>query len=216
MKRLALFVSALVTLALGGGPSGVHAAVVSSRDVTVQFSSGPTWLSMGLGHAQNVCLNESSPPNCPVGATLYGYGGSGWLADLSSIPGATWIWVPYITGAVAPAESSEFLFAKSFSIPGTPTAGTVSVAVDDLAIITVNGTVLGEWGSITDRDKASIAANNLKSFDITPYLVSGVNVVKIQGFNGPIWFAGNCPGHCTYALNPAGVVFGGSITYSTG
>jgi hypothetical protein len=171
---------------------------------------------MGLGNVQNVCLNESYPSNCPEGATLYGYGGSGWQADLSSIPGATWIWVPYITGDVLPAENSEFIIAKSFFVPGTPTAGTLSVAVDDLAVISVNGSVVGAGGSITDRDKASYAANNLKSFDIAPYLVTGRNTVKIHVFNGPLSFPDNCLGHCTYTLNPAGVVFGGSVSYSTG
>ena len=167
---------------------------------------------MGLGQAQNVCLNEFSPLDCPDGATVYGHGGSGWLADLSPIPGATWIWVPYIAGDVSPAESSVFIVAGSFSIPGTPTGGTLSIAVDDMAVVFVNGSLVGRWGSVTEVGKASVADDILKSFDIGPNLVSGLNTLTIKIFNGPAAFAG-CAGHCTYTQNPAGVVFGGSISY---
>jgi hypothetical protein len=212
MRRVSVLFGTAAILAIVSSATVSQPASGSRTESTLSFASSPAWLSMGLGNAQNVCLNESYPANCPDGATLYGYGGSGWLADLSSIPGATWIWVPYITGEVSPAENSEFIVAKSLSIPGTPTGGTLSVAVDDMAIVFVNGSLVGTWGSITDVDKAAYAANNLKTFDISPYLVGGQNTVKIKIFNGPVVFAG-CVGHCTYAVNPAGVVFGGSVTY---
>jgi len=121
--------------------------------------------------------------------------------------------VPYITGDTLSAESSIFFVSGSFSIPGIPTGGTLSVAVDDMAVIYVNGSLVGKWGSVTELSKASMAANILNSFDIGPYLVSGVNTLTIKVLNGPASFPGNCAGNCTYAQNPAGVVFGGSIRY---
>ena len=40
----------------------------------------------------------------------------------------------------------------------------------------------------------------------------GRNVITIRAQNGSAFFSG-CPTICTYATNPAGVVFGGSLTF---
>ena len=81
---------------------------------TITIVSDATWVVSDpagnfLGSAQNVCLNASVPSNCPAGATLYGFS-AGWAANLSSIPGATWIWAPGITAETSPAFPTEFLF----------------------------------------------------------------------------------------------------------
>ena len=39
-------------------------------------------------------------------------------------------------------------------------------------------------------------------------------MVTIEAQNGPAYFSGLCS-TCTYALNPAGVVFGGTLTYTS-
>jgi hypothetical protein len=215
MKRIRAFVVLAATLAL----VGVQQAHAQTQTITLVsdtswevFNGDPaSGAATSAGFAQAVCLNASAPVNCPAGATLYGHGGTGWSADLSSIPGALWIWAPGITGATAPAELAEFFFVRKIKIKGTPTAGTILVAADDLAEIRVNGNVVGATGSTTDASLASAAASSLTSFDITPHLKKGANTITVRGQNGIGAFAG-CM-NCTYSQHPAGVVFGASITF---
>jgi uncharacterized repeat protein (TIGR01451 family) len=160
-----------------------------------------------LGFAQYVCLNANAPPNCPPGATLYGYPFSGWAIDLSRIPGAARIWAPGITGTTSPAALAQYYFVHNVDLPGAPTAGTFSLAADDFAELRVNGTVVGSRGSTTDAGLAGQASGSLgDAFDIRPFLTAGANTIVVRAQNGTF---GGC---CTYAQNPAGVVFGGSIT----
>ncbi len=178
---------------------------------TIPFVSDTTWSvsdSAGtfLGLAQNICLNDFAPSNCPPGATLYDYPYDGWTADLSSIPGATWIWAPAIDGTTSPAFPAEFFFSKVFDFPGVFTGGTTSVAVDDFAEVRVNGMFVGTTGSVTDESLAGPAHDSLATFDILPYLLPGTNVITIRAANG-FFGCGDGPYNC----NPAGVVFGGSL-----
>lgn len=215
LKRIRAFVVLAATLALVGSQQA------QAQTQTITLVSDTSWevfngdpasgAATSLGFAQTVCLKASAPLNCPAGATLYGFGGTGWSADLSSIPGAFWIWAPGITGTTAPAENAEFFFARKIQIKGAPTAGTILVAVDDLAEVRVNGNVVGSTGSTTDASLASAAASSLTSFDITPHLKEGANTITIRGQNGEGHFAG-CT-NCTYSDHPAGVVFGASITF---
>jgi hypothetical protein len=101
-----------------------------------------------LGTAAIVCLNPSSPPNCPP---------------------------------------------------------------DNFAEVQVNGSVVGSVGSVTDGTVAGQAIMQLTTFDLGGYLVEGSNVITIVGQNGPSSWAG-CPGACTYTQNPAGIIFGGTLT----
>jgi hypothetical protein len=162
-----------------------------------------------LGMAQPVCLNASSPPNCPAGAVLYGFG-NGWGLSLATIPGALWIWGPGVSPS-APADLKRFVFVHTFAV-GTSPSGTLSVAVDDAAEVRVNGSVAGVAGSVTDVRAASQASSTLTSFNLSPLLVNGTNTIAVAGQNGPSSFGG-CPGSCTYSMNPAGIVFGGTLTY---
>jgi hypothetical protein len=185
----------------------------------IVFSSGTDWEVFNadpagpgavlLGLAQNVCLNATSPVACPPGSTLYGYV-NGWAADLSTVPTATWIWADGLDGSTSPADFQEFFFSKTFFL-ASPVSGTISVAVDDFAEIRVNGVVAGMTGSITDRASAVLAQNTLAVFDITPFLIPGSNIITVRAQNGPPSYGG-CPINCTYALNPAGVVFGGRLS----
>lgn len=188
-------------------PETVAALSVEPLAVTTTtFASDPTWLPA----SQNVCLNASSPSPCPPGATLYGYSGSGWTANLSSIPGATWIWAAGITGATMPAFPAEYTFSKTFDIQGVPLGGSLSIAADDFAAVFVNGALVGTIGSTTEEGLAGAAAASLTTFDIGPFLVSGTNVITVQAANGNF----GC-GTGPYSCNPAGVVFGGSLSFQS-
>jgi PEP-CTERM motif len=184
---------------------------------TVTFVSDTTWnvtssSNTSLGFAQTVCLNSTSPASCPFGATLYGYPGSGWGANLSSIPGAAWIWAPGITGSSSPASLALYSFSNVFSLLGTPLSGTIAVSADDYAGVYVNGNFVGSVGSISDPSLSGAAQSGLTPFDLSSFLVSGSNTITIVGQNGPESFGG-CT-NCTYSQNPAGVVFGGTLTSS--
>jgi hypothetical protein len=194
----------LVTVLIGSVLGLIHPSALA--EVTkIEFTSGPSWevsdaTGAALGSAQNVCLNSSWPSNCPAGATLYGWGGGGWGANLSSIPGATWIWAPGITGSSSPAYPASYSFSKSFDLGGEVTEGFISVAVDDQAEVFINGSSVG----IASSQSA------LATFDIMPFLNSGTNVITVMAENGNF----GC-GSGPYQCNPAGVVFGGSITFDS-
>jgi hypothetical protein len=162
-----------------------------------------------LGNAQFVCLNSFTPFPCPSGATLYGWNNGGWTANISSIHGANWIWAPNITGQTTPAEFNQFFFSRAIRLSGPVISGTLSLAADDFAEVRVNGQVVGTSGSVTDFQSAALAQHSLKTFDIAHYLVVGVNTITIRAENGPFGLC--CPS--SYAGNPAGVVFGGSISF---
>ncbi len=195
---------------------------------TITFGSDATWgvfqgdpskrSQKSYGKAQAVCLNTTSPTSCPSGATLYGFAGAAWSADLAAVPGAEWIWAPCITGASSPADLQAYYFSNTFLIPGVPTGATLYLAADDWAEVIVNGVVVPlangslAYGSTTDPMAASAAQSQLAAFDILPYLREGSNVITVHASNGPKEFA-MCAAACTYAENPAGVVFGGTITY---
>jgi hypothetical protein len=124
---------------------------------------------------------------------------------------AHWIWAPNINGTTSPVEFNQFFFSKTFQLNGTKVSGMISIAVDDLAEISVNGHIVGSIGSISDYSVASRAQSFLTSFDLSPFLKSGTNILTIRAENGP--FGVCCPSN--YAGNPAGVVFGGSVTVSS-
>jgi hypothetical protein len=214
VAALGLVLALTVTVWVAAASADVNASDASGTS-TLIFASDSTWEVFdadpsggpvnSLGFAQEVCPNASSP-HCPSGATLYGYDGSSWPADLSSIPGAAWIWAPGISGETSPAYPAEYFFSKEFHLPGTPTAGTISVAVDDFAQVLVNGEAVGTTGSLTDESSAGEAQSSLATFEITSFLVPGTNIITIRAANGPF----GC-GSGPYSCNPAGVVFGGSL-----
>lgn len=73
--------------------------------------------------------------------------------------------------------------------------------------------MVGTLGSIVD---ASLAGKHtyLTAYDIGIYLRPGRNVVTVEAENGPWYFSGLC-NPCSYALNRAGIVFGGSMTFNS-
>jgi hypothetical protein len=178
---------------------------------TSAFRQGPAF----IGKAQRVCLNALAPSPCPSGATVYGWpGAGGWTANLAPIPDAKWIWAPGVTGATIPADNASYVFAQHVSIPrrAVVTEAVLSVSADDMAAVYVNGVLVGTVGSVTDAAVSLFAQSNLTSFSIAPWITGGRNVVAVVGTNGPASFGG-CPTACSYAQNPAGVVFGGFVKY---
>ena len=193
--------------ACGSVPVAVTDPGTDPARATYRFASGTTWTvysdypgdgraSTELGTAQLVCLSAAG---CPAGATDYGspFGGA-WTSNLSSIPGAGWIWRPGVTGATPNADFDEAVFATTFVLAGRPASGWIDIAVDDSAEIRVNGQVVGsiERGSY----------GSLTRFDLSAFLRPGHNTIAIKATNGP--WCGTCP----FSQNPAGVVFGGTIS----
>jgi hypothetical protein len=214
MKRILAIAVVAAALVVGVMPAQAHVR-------TQTYASNATWHTYtgtppagGIGHAQTVCLNATAPANCPTGATLYGFGGTGWAAPLSTIPHAFWIWAPGITGATSPSELAEYSFSKRLRLHGRPVFGQISLAADDFAEVWVNGHVVGSIGSTTDSTAAFDAQNTLTVFDIKPLLHRGRNRIAVRGQNGEGSFGGCGP--CTYAEQPAGVVFGVKIKVRRG
>jgi hypothetical protein len=151
-----------------------------------------------LGPAKDVCLNANSPANCPSDAVLYNFG-SGWTAA-SSIPDAHWIW----RGDVTPNGASDLVvavFERTFDVGASP-SGSIQMTADDYVEVRVNDTFVGSVGSVTTPTSAP-----LTTFDLSARLHAGPNTITVIAQNGPASFAGGCGGACTYAQNPAGVVF---------
>jgi hypothetical protein len=212
MKRI-LAMAVLATVLVVGVQPALADHVKTSR-----YASNTTWpVFTGVppagpvGHAQTVCLDATAPANCPAGATLYGHPGGGWAADLSTIPHAFWIWAPGIDGSTHPAELAQYSFSKRIRIHGHPVSGTISIAADDFAEVSVNGSIVGTIGSTTNSSQASAAQSALTTFAIGPFLHHGKNRITIRGQNGEGSFVG-CT-DCTYQQHPAGVVFGVKIRF---
>jgi hypothetical protein len=221
LARLFVIASALAAIV------AIAAVGEANADTTVSFASGPDWVAFtsdpgqapyldtpgAVGPAQLVCMSQFAPPACPSGATIYNSPFFGWTADLTPIPGAHWIWAPGIDGTSTPADLADYFFSKTIILDGPPTGGTIYVAVDDYASVRVNQQLVATLGSIVDP---SLAGKHtfLTAYDISGYLKAGRNVITVEAENGPAYFSGLCD-PCSYALNPAGVVFGGSISFNS-
>jgi hypothetical protein len=74
--------------------------------------------------------------------------------------------------------------------------------------------VVGSIGSVTDIELALAAQSSLTPFDISSLLKPGRNVITVNGRNGSPSFSPFCGATCTYNQNPAGIVFGGSLSFT--
>ncbi|MEO7427256.1 MAG: hypothetical protein ABI036_18860 [Fibrobacteria bacterium] len=171
--------------------------------VTVNIVSDATWSVLDtnmndLGTAQQVCLSPTSPANCPTTATKYGYPYPGWNTNLTTIPGAKWIWASNITGATTGAANATFIFTKQFYLCGSPTSGSISVAADNAAEVFLNGISIGTSSGFSTLSTFTISASKI---------AAGLNVIKIQATNAAN--PPNCIGN--YQCNPAAMVFGASF-----
>jgi hypothetical protein len=192
-----------------------------------KFVSDPSWasysgltgpsgdplplLGASLGPARDVCASKSAPPNCPGDAVVYGFPGAVWEAS-SGLSSARWIWRADVSPQ-SPADLRAVAFAKTFTV-GNGASGTIEVAADDFAAVFVNGTEVGTTGSIASPAKANAAQRIAATFNLTTALVAGSDTIVVFAQNGPTSFANGCgSAGCTYAQNPAGVVFAGSVQW---
>jgi hypothetical protein len=216
--RAILYVG-VVFLALIGLSALATNGACEGDQITLTFASDGTWeassmnpdgsLGTSLGLAQCVCAYA---PSCPAGATIFGHP-VGWGAPIPELPGACWIWQPGVTGATTPADLQGAYFSKEFHLPGSPVEGTILISADDFAEVQINGSVVGCIGSVTDYGLAVTAQGSPQRFDLTPFIVGGLNRIVVRAQDGPSSFAPGCD-PCNYAGNPAGVVFGGTLTYT--
>src|SRR5436190_4918886 len=160
-------VAALLPLVVPNATQASTVNIVSNTVWTVTDAGGNP-----LGNAQNVCLNATAPSNCPPGATLYGYLLAAWTANLSSIPGATWIWAPNITGATSSAENAEFTFEMVFYLCGPPASGTIFLGADNNAEVFING---ASAARSTNSDQSVLLSVAVPA----SMLVQGRNVIQI-------------------------------------
>lgn len=197
MMKALLLGTSLLTFVLSVDPHAITINIVSDTTWTVSDTNGNY-----LGNAQNVCLNAMAPSNCPAGATPYGYALVGWTANLSSIPGATWIWAPNITGATASAANAEFTFQKEFYLCDVPRGGTIFVAADNSAEVFLNG---APTPALTSASHSVLSTVNIPATS----LVQGLNIIQVKVKNG--LNPSDC-GSGQYRCNPAGVVLGASFS----
>jgi len=116
-----------------------------------------------------------------------------WTA---SIPDATWIWA---TDPVeSPTNDADLTktFTKTFTIVGTPTSGTLDIAADNNYSAKVNGSVVPV---VFDQNNFQLATQD--SYDVSAFLISGVNTIEIKVTNKEIGEDANP------ANNPAGLMY---------
>lgn len=185
----------------------------------ILFASDSAWPSYAgdlggrsgpeLGPAREVCVTASIPANCRQNALVYTSAGSGWSAAVPN-SAAHWIWRGDVTvGDVADLKFA--VFERTFALGPNP-SGAIQVGADDFAEVLVNGSIVGAVWSVTDISLAVRSQSTLATFSLTPHLRPGNNTITVVGQNGPPSYA-SCAAACTYAQNPAGVVFAGFLAY---
>jgi hypothetical protein len=205
---------------------GVPAVDACAHGCTLSFASGPDWPSFAggadvggvrgpsVGPARPVCVSLQVPDNCPAatnGTLIYGYGQGGWAAG-AAFPRALWVWRGDVERE-ARADLQVAIFERTFTVGARPT-GSIQIGADDYASVFVNDVPVGAIGSVADVHLAGRAQNASTTFDLTRALRPGRNTITVVAQNGPSSYAGGCGGQpCTYAQNPAGVVFAGTLSW---
>lgn len=223
--RSGLFVAVTLTVLLAATViAPVVPRVAAAAPKSVAFASGPGWVAYSnypgtnvsgasqarYGPAQAVCLNTWSML-CPPGAVDFMSPYSAWTSALESIPGAQWVWRPGAGPMSSNADLDRVVFSRTIVVAGKPSGGWISLAADDYAEVRVNGVFVGAIGSVSLAGP-SPAYGALTTFDITSFVKPGANTIDVLAQNGPAETWGYCGAPCTFAANPAGVVFGGAVT----
>ena len=143
--------------------------------------------------ASQVVVSNSSTQVDEHGALPLTFVHPAWTA---SIPGATWIWA---TDPVeSPTNDADLTktFTKTFTIVGTPTSGTLDIAADNNYSAKVNGNVVPV---VFNQNNFQLATQD--SYDVSAFLISGVNTIEIKVTNKEIGEDANP------ANNPAGLMY---------
>lgn len=119
-----------------------------------------------------------------------------WSAGTSAIPGASWIWGedPVADPTVATTET----FTRNFTISGTPTDGSITIAADNDYSVSVNGTTICADGS-QGTEGAGISFGSPDTCVIPGgVLTTGSNTLSITVTNWAVEGS-------TFESNPAGL-----------
>ncbi len=115
-----------------------------------------------------------------------------------ALAGASWIWgSEYVTD---PSADETQTFTKSFSVTGTPTAATLTIAVDNGAVVKINGE---EVETLDENDQNY--DDPAEEIDVLSYLDEGNNTIEITVKN--LGYATTDP-----TVNPAGLIYKLEIT----
>lgn len=212
--RAASTLAAAAALALAAVPAGTLGTTTS----VITYVTDTSWdvrdlaTNLSIGNAQTVCLNASYPSNCPTGATVYGYAGTGWgandVAPLDEDPNVRWIWAPGIDGTTTPADGARYTFHKTFTLPWEPTSASIALAADDEARVLITNSRVGD-NSLVDVSGSFVSGNaSATVIDLTGLLVAGENTITIDARNGVV-----CGRECDYAENPAGLLAGITLVH---
>lgn len=236
----------IVTLASGTALAGAlalapAAPVAAASMTTVQVNTDSSWTyssSLGgasQGSAEVVCLNSSYPStgaysttgadgHCPTAAPInavdFGFNsGSAWTLDLSPIPSAYFIWAGGVDGSTPTTTDSTVYFSTTVSVNGLVSSDpTFYLAADNFAQVFVNGVAVQDVhgnpvavGSASSGSDTS-AFNTLSSFTVPAAdFPTGTNTITIEAANAPP-VSSTTP----YSSNPAGVVFGTTLSVAPG
>jgi len=157
------------------------------------------------------------------------YGVNTWINQTGSDswdptpPTPTWIWQS--NPVVNPIAGDIVWFEKTFNVPGTPIAGELKIAVDNAYAVWLNGQFVGSdnlfqfVGANDDYDTTSLGDlkqayvdtttwQTVGMFDLSSYLETGENVLKILGVNEYMNPDDNPNVNVgTALLNPGGMAF---------
>ena len=153
------------------------------------------------------------------------YGANTWINQTSSniwAPGALWIWES--NPVVKPILGDIVWFEKTFNVTGTPTAGELKIAVDNGYAVWLNGKFVGkdnlfqfvgaddvyDTATLGDLKQAYVDTTTWQTvgiFDLTSYLQTGTNTLKILGVNEYMNSDDGGQPVGTEELNPGGMAF---------
>jgi hypothetical protein len=189
------------------------ASLCQADDLSISFVSDTTWTASAM-NADGSLGAPLGPAQCACSDALWGCWQEYIQRITAAIPGLCEIWEPGVTGTSV-SDLQGAYFVKQFDLPGEPTGGDILVTVDDFAEVSVNGSIVGSTGSISDISAALNAQQVLTLFDVTPYLVPGLNTISIRAQNGPDSFSGYGCHPCDYSRNPAGLAFEGTLSFDS-
>ena len=153
------------------------------------------------------------------------YGADTWINQTGTgswVPAPTWIWES--NPVVKPILGDIVWFEKTFNVSGTPTAGELKIAVDNGYAVWLNGKFVGsdnllqfvgaddvyDTATLGDLKQAYVDTTTWQEvgmFDLTPYLQTGTNTLKILGVNEYMNPDDGGQPVGTDLLNPGGMAF---------